>query len=452
MLSNLCGPSSLGRSPQSRAGARRPELEALEARALLDGAPTGPTAPAGPLHHFDVTLPDTAVAGAVQTVTISARDAAGNLVTDYTGSVRLESTDRGVKLPPDHTFTAAEQGSFSLQLKLATAGPQTLRVVGGAVTGQAQVTVVPGPAVSLAVALPPRLVVDQPATVTLRALDEQGNVATSYSGSVHVASGDPRMSLPGDRRFGPADNGTWTFTITPRTVGDFLFNANDQARPNIRGGGFLTIRYATDTQNYVQALYKQVLGRDADRGGLTYWSGLLDQGVPRPTIIGSLQRSEEYRVKTVTTLYQSLLDRDPDSGGRAYFVARMAEGLTLDGLMTTLIASDEYYRRRGADTKEGFLAAAFADVIGQQPDNATLAAEADRLGRGVPRAQIVRDIMLSNAGTEIVVRDNYSKVLGRAPDAGALDSLMAAQQRQGLTSEGVALTLLSSDEFFQRSR
>ncbi|MBN8226156.1 lamin tail domain-containing protein [Corallococcus macrosporus] len=74
---------------------------------------------------FDHRL-ETATAGVAQDLEVTLADTYANTVTNYTGTVKLTSTDAAAALP-SHTFTAANAGRFKFQgLTFRTAGPQTL--------------------------------------------------------------------------------------------------------------------------------------------------------------------------------------------------------------------------------------------------------------------------------------------------------------------------------------
>ena len=71
-------------------------------------------------------LADPSAPGASQDVTVTARDAADNLVPGYTGTIHFTSTDGSATLPADYTFTAGDGGShtFSGAATLRSAGSQ----------------------------------------------------------------------------------------------------------------------------------------------------------------------------------------------------------------------------------------------------------------------------------------------------------------------------------------
>ena len=102
----------------------------------------------------------------------------------------------------------------------------------GAVLGTATgITVTPAAAVSL------RLVggggpIGSPALVTATALDPYGNVATSYNGTLHLATTDANATVSADAA---AVNGVATFTVNSLTLGAQTLTVNDVANPAMIG-------------------------------------------------------------------------------------------------------------------------------------------------------------------------------------------------------------------------
>ncbi len=89
-------------------------------------------------------LPSPLTAGVSSPISATAQDAFGNTTIDYRGTVHFASTDPLAVLPPNHTFVAADMGSFTATAILKTAGIQTVTatdVVTGSITGSQIVTV-----------------------------------------------------------------------------------------------------------------------------------------------------------------------------------------------------------------------------------------------------------------------------------------------------------------------
>jgi hypothetical protein len=95
---------------------------------------------------------------------------------------------------------------------------------------------------------------------------------------------------------------------------------------------------------YVDALYRGILGRAPDSGGLGYWVGELDRLRPREDLSRSLFLSYESNTSRVNDLYSTILKRAPDGGGRDYW-ARQLFSVDDIVLAALLASSDEYFYR-----------------------------------------------------------------------------------------------------------
>src|SRR6266550_1103788 len=73
-------------------------------------------------------LPSALTSGVSSPISATAQDAFGNTTIDYRGTVHFASTDPLAVLPPNHTFVAADMGSFTATAILKTAGIQTVTV------------------------------------------------------------------------------------------------------------------------------------------------------------------------------------------------------------------------------------------------------------------------------------------------------------------------------------
>src|SRR5262249_23656426 len=70
----------------------------------------GITVNAGAASQFVISAPSSVKAGVPFSLTLTVQDVYGNVVTGYTGTVRFTSADKSATLPPNYTFTAADQG------------------------------------------------------------------------------------------------------------------------------------------------------------------------------------------------------------------------------------------------------------------------------------------------------------------------------------------------------
>jgi uncharacterized repeat protein (TIGR03803 family) len=72
-------------------------------------------------------------------------------------------------------------------------------------------------------------------TLTVEALDANGNVVPSYQGTVHFISSDRQAVLPADYTFTAADQGMHTFTATLKTAGSQSITATDTTNGSVAG-------------------------------------------------------------------------------------------------------------------------------------------------------------------------------------------------------------------------
>jgi len=94
------------------------------ANSLLTGSATTTVTAAAASSLTIGGFPSPTTAGSAANVTVTARDAYGNIATGYTGTVHFKSSDAKAVLPTNYTFTAADAGKHVFSATLKTAGTQ----------------------------------------------------------------------------------------------------------------------------------------------------------------------------------------------------------------------------------------------------------------------------------------------------------------------------------------
>jgi ELWxxDGT repeat protein len=206
--------------------------------------------PAG-VSQLRITAPSSATAGVAFSITVTAQDAYGNTVASYTGTVHFSSTDTRAMLPPDYTFVVGDAGkhTFASAVILKTSNKQTITATDkgtASITGSAIVNVSAAAASSLSITGPATASAGTPFTFAVTALDVYGNRATSYRGTVHFTSSDPRAMLPVDYTFTAANNGSHSFTsgATLKTAGTQAIIGTDTLASTIAGQLNVTVNPA----------------------------------------------------------------------------------------------------------------------------------------------------------------------------------------------------------------
>jgi hypothetical protein len=103
---------------------------------------------------------------------------------------------------------------------------------------------------------------------------------------------------------------------------------------------------------WVTDLYREILRREADAGGLEHWAGKADDGVSRVDIAADFYGSLEPRRARVTGLYAALLGRTPDPAGLDHWAERLRDGHDIE-LAVMLASSTEYHQRSAGRTDLG---------------------------------------------------------------------------------------------------
>ncbi len=169
-------------------------------------------------------LPTQVATDAIQSITVRVRDAFGNIVTGYVGTLHFTNTDLQATPIPDTTFTPADLGTKVVTVQFGTAGPQKVtatETLNPSITGFRSTQVIAGPAGALLLTgLPPSTTAGTTLSATVIAVDNHGNVATDFAGTVHFSSTDPNAALTGDYVFTPADFGSHTFQVVFTKAGN----------------------------------------------------------------------------------------------------------------------------------------------------------------------------------------------------------------------------------------
>jgi hypothetical protein len=207
----------------------------------IKGTQSGITVAAAAASKLAVSgFPASATAGTSATLSVTAQDAYGNVAKSYTGSVHFTSTDSQAALPADYTFVSADNGAHSFSVTLKTAGAQSLTATDkttATITGtQSGISVAAAAASKLVVSgFPASATAGAAGTVTATAQDAYGNVAKSYTGTVHFTSTDSQAGLPPDYTFVSGDNGVHSFSVTLKSAGTQSLTATDKTTATITG-------------------------------------------------------------------------------------------------------------------------------------------------------------------------------------------------------------------------
>jgi hypothetical protein len=206
----------------------------------LTGTQSGIVVNPAPVSGFVVLgFPSPIEAGTPGSVIVQTTDPYGNTLTDYRGTIHFSSSDTRALLPANYTYTAVDNGSHTFTATLNTPGTQSITAtdINTGITGtQSGIVVTPRPAASLVVSgFPSPITAGTTGVFMVMALDDRGNPATGYTGTVFFKSTDPQAVLPPNYTFTAADSGVHTFTATLKTAGTQSLTATDTVTGSITG-------------------------------------------------------------------------------------------------------------------------------------------------------------------------------------------------------------------------
>ena len=179
----------------------------------------------GPVDHFAVTVPSSAVAGQGFTTSIEAQDT-DNARVEITHTIGL-ATNFGEFIEPVQADLVSGTWTGPITLTVAGVG-KLVQAMSETITGEAELTITPGALGSFAVTSPSPQVAGEPFAVTVTAYDEFGNLKTDFEGPLSFSSSDPQAQFPSDTTSGWSA-GQRDFNLEFRTVGGQTYSIEQGA-------------------------------------------------------------------------------------------------------------------------------------------------------------------------------------------------------------------------------
>jgi hypothetical protein len=167
------------------------------------------------------------------------------------------------------------------------------------------------------------------------------------------------------------------------------------------GSEFVNRYGSLSAAQFVQLVYRNVLGREADGPGFNHWTGLLAAGLTRAEMMLEFVESTEYIRRTATIaphsstegsirrLYQAYFLREPVPESLSYWVGVAGSGTSLPAISAFFADSTEFTNRYGNLSDAGFVNLVYANVLGRAPDGPGFDHWTGQLATGVTRGAVM---------------------------------------------------------------
>lgn len=202
---------------------------------------------------------------------------------------------------------------------------------------------------------------------------------------------------------------------------------------------------------FLNQLYSDLLGRGIDLPGRDGFLNLLDNLATdsRRGVIDVLNRSGEYYGNLVRGIWSKYLGRGIGQGDVNFWVGQLSGGTFAERVITVVVGSAEYYARKGGNDG-AWVDGIFTDVLGRPADPAGRAALLAQLAAGFSRDTVAFGVLQSDEYRGTLIRDYYSRFLGRNAGQGDLNAWLPAF-KAGLSDEQVISLIMSSPEYLGRA-
>jgi lysophospholipase L1-like esterase len=203
---------------------------------------------------------------------------------------------------------------------------------------------------------------------------------------------------------------------------------------------------ATANAVFIDAVYQDVLGRQADAAGLAWGTALVNSGQPRGNFIAQVVYSGEASTDFVRSVYQQYLGRAADTAGLNYWAQEMQAGVQNDEVKAAFVASDEFYARAGG-TQSDWIQAAYETVLGRSAEPEAVTWAMSQLQTGQSRYGLAFMLVAGTEGLTDSVERDLSQF--QIPiDQATVSSLVSQLANEQITEQDICISYLSSAQYF----
>jgi hypothetical protein len=199
---------------------------------------------------------------------------------------------------------------------------------------------------------------------------------------------------------------------------------------------------------FVAGSYRDLLGRQAMAGELSFWQSSLAGGTTHGQMAAGLIAGSEYRANLIGGLYAKFLHRSPSSTELSFWTQALGGGSTDEELTVGLVGSNEYFEL-AENSVPRFIGNAYLDLLGREPTNTERTSWQAQLSGSTTRAQMAENLVTHDEYRAHAINGLYAKFLHRPPSAVELNAGVQSLG-SGATDEEIIAGLVGSAEYAAR--
>jgi uncharacterized repeat protein (TIGR01451 family) len=197
---------------------------------------------------------------------------------------------------------------------------------------------------------------------------------------------------------------------------------------------------------FVDGLYRTILNRPSDLGGLVYWVRALRTGGSRDQVVHALWLSDEHRGIEVDGYFQAFFGHAPDAASRAYWIGVFDSGATETDVVRMMVAGPAYQALHPDNTS--FVTALYSDLLARPVDSGGLSSWTQQLQNGASRDAVAGALLHSDESYLRIIDNGYVNILHRGADPGGRAGWLSQFRSGQVNVTTFSEDLLASPEFY----
>jgi hypothetical protein len=204
-------------------------------------------------------------------------------------------------------------------------------------------------------------------------------------------------------------------------------------------------------ENFINAVYQDLLNSPVDSNGLAFFSNMLDSGDTDFDVAYYIDTSPEYYTDLIDSDFQTYVTSPPDSAETTALLSEYTGGATDQQVLAGILGSGEYFSIRDGGDNTAFVNSIFQDLLGRPPTSMDIEFYLSLLNDGDTRSQVASLIIGSaeyiDQSEPALINGWFESYLNRPPTSMDL-TFFEGILNDGETDEYAIAYILGSTEFF----